>query len=83
VVQPKDYSRFEKPIETMDEVRACDHVTGEESFVLRAAVADVLALESPIKKLTLFGPTKTSVILSAAPDRRSLLAAQKFDTTKN
>jgi Lrp/AsnC family transcriptional regulator, leucine-responsive regulatory protein len=83
VVPPKDYARFKKAIETMDEVLECDHVTGEESFVLRAAVADVLALESLIKKLTLFGPTKTSVILSAALDRRNLLPAQKLDITKN
>jgi len=38
VVQPKDYSRFKQAVEAMEEIFECHHVTGAESFVLRAAV---------------------------------------------
>jgi Lrp/AsnC family leucine-responsive transcriptional regulator len=77
VVQPKDYIRFRKAVETMDEVLECYHVTGEESFLLRAAVNAVPSLETLIEKLTAFGPTKTSVVLSASLDRRNFLPGQR------
>ena len=35
--QSKDYARFKKVIETMDEILECYHVSGEGSFLLRAA----------------------------------------------
>ena len=72
-VQPKDYPRFKKAIGAIEEIFECHHVTGEESFVLRAALADVRALEALIQKLTAFGPTTTSVILSTAVDRRNFV----------
>jgi Lrp/AsnC family leucine-responsive transcriptional regulator len=72
-VQPKDYARFRKAVETMDELLECYHVTGEESFLLRAAVTAVPSLETLIEKLTAFGPTKTSVVLSTSLDRRNFL----------
>jgi hypothetical protein len=43
--------------------------------MLRAAVADVGALEALIEQLTAFGPTTTSVILSTAKDRRHFVPA--------
>ena len=73
VVQPKDYGRFQKAVAAMDEVLECHHVTGEESFLLRAALCDVRSLEVLIEKLSVFGPTKTSVTLSTSLDRRSFL----------
>jgi len=73
VVQPKDYPRFKKAVETLDDILECHHVTGEESFVLRAAVSSVPLLEALIQKLTAFGPTTTSVILSTSLDRRNFL----------
>jgi Lrp/AsnC family leucine-responsive transcriptional regulator len=74
VVEPKDYPRFKKAIEPLDdEIFECHHVTGAESFVLRAAVTGVPELETLIQKLTAFGPTLTSVILSTSIDRRNFL----------
>lgn len=75
-VQPKDYTKFKKAVEGMDEILECHHVTGDESFVLRAAVPGVPALEILIQKLTAFGPTNTSVILSTSLDRRNFLPFQ-------
>jgi Lrp/AsnC family leucine-responsive transcriptional regulator len=75
-VQPKDYGRFRKMIAALDEIFECHHVTGAESFVLRAAVADVRALEVLIQKLTVYGPTTTSVVLSTMLDRRQFVPVQ-------
>lgn len=79
VVQPRDYGRFDKAIEGIDDIFECHHVTGEESFILRAAVHDVPALEALIRKLTTFGPTTTSIILSTSLDRRNYLPPQPRD----
>lgn len=77
IVQPKEYARFKKAIEGLDEILECHHVTGKESFILRAAVAGVPALEALIQRLTAYGPTTTSVILSTSLDRRNFLPPQK------
>jgi Lrp/AsnC family leucine-responsive transcriptional regulator len=76
IVQPSDYPRFKKKIQALDEIFECHHVTGTESFVLRAAVVDVSSLETLIQQLTVYGPTATSVILSTALDRRHFVPVQ-------
>ena len=77
VVQPRDYSRFRKAVETAEGIFECHHVTGEDSFVLRAAVEDVSSLERLIQKLIAYGPTTTSVILSTSLDRRHFAPIQE------
>ena len=76
IVQPKDYARFKKRMEALDEIFECHHVTGTESFVLRAAVDTVSSLEALIEQLTVYGPTTTSVILSTHLDRRHFIPVQ-------
>jgi Lrp/AsnC family leucine-responsive transcriptional regulator len=73
VVPPKDYPRFKKAVEAMDEILECHHVTGEESFIVRGAINTVISLEKLIQRLTAFGPVTTSVVLSTSLDRRSAL----------
>lgn len=63
-VAPKDYAKFGKVVHALEVVEECHHVTGGEAFVLKAAVADVAALEKLIQRLSMFGPTVTSVVLS-------------------
>jgi Lrp/AsnC family transcriptional regulator, leucine-responsive regulatory protein len=77
IVQPRDYARFRKKIEVLDAIFECHHVTGTESFVLRAATESVPSLEELIQQLTAFGPTTTSVILSTSLDRRHFVPIQK------
>jgi hypothetical protein len=66
----------ERIVETMDEILECHHVTGEESFI-RCAVDAISSLETLIQKLTEYGPTTTSVILSTSLDRRHFVPIQK------
>ena len=63
-VPPREYPRFSKTVEALPEVLECYHVTGVESFVLKAAVRSVQHLEDLIGKMTAFGETTTSVVLS-------------------
>jgi len=77
IIQPADYARFRKKVESLDSIFECHHVTGTESFVLRAALDSVPALEELIQQLTAFGPTTTSVILSTTLDRRHFVPVQK------
>ena len=73
IVQPKDYARFQKMVQSSDDFFECHHVTGSESFILRAAIADVSALEKLIKRLSSYGPTTTSLVLSSPVNKRSYL----------
>lgn len=49
----------------MDEVLECHHISGEESFILKTVVPSVEHLESLVEKLSPYGRTKTSIVLSS------------------
>jgi Lrp/AsnC family transcriptional regulator, leucine-responsive regulatory protein len=55
------------------EIVECHRCTGEESFALQVRVRSVEDLERLIDRLTPFGMTSTSLILSAPFRRKSLL----------
>jgi Lrp/AsnC family leucine-responsive transcriptional regulator len=71
-VPPRDYPRFLRTVEKLPEVLECCHVTGAESFMVKAAVASVQHLEQLIKKMTAFGETTTSVVLSTNIARKAV-----------
>jgi len=66
----KDYARFRRFPGSVEEIMECHHISGEEAFVLRAAVASVKDLEELIRKLSAYGQTATSLILSTFLERR-------------
>lgn len=67
----------------MPEVLECHRCTGDESFILKVRVASVGQLESLIDKLTPFGATSTSLILSSPLDRRIIVQADPgYSTVK-
>lgn len=68
---PDRYPRILALVDTLPEVLECYHVTGEEAFILKAVVSSVTHLEDLIRKLSPFGKTSTSVVLSA-PVRRQV-----------
>jgi Lrp/AsnC family leucine-responsive transcriptional regulator len=59
----------------MPEVLECHRCTGDESFILKVRVRSVDHLQKLIDKLTPFGMTSTSLILSSPVDRARPLAA--------
>lgn len=54
------------------EVLECHRCTGDESFILKVRVATVGRLESLIDRLSQFGATSTSLILSSPVERRTI-----------
>ena len=57
----------------------CHRVTGEDCFVMRLHVRDVLHLEELIDRFTPFGQTTTSIIQSSPVPARGV-AVQPADT---
>jgi Lrp/AsnC family transcriptional regulator, leucine-responsive regulatory protein len=65
------FARVAKAVRDMPEVLECHRGTGADSFTLKVAVESVQHLEGLIDKLTPFGTTSTSIILSTLVKNRS------------
>jgi hypothetical protein len=81
-VPPKGHIQFKKKVQPPDEIFECHHATGAESFILRAAIAEVCALEALIEQLTVLGPATTSAILSTASEKRQFVPVQQENWQK-
>ncbi len=57
-------------VRNLPEILECHRGTGGDSFTLKVAVATVAHLEALIDRLTPFGTTSTSVVLSSPVERR-------------
>lgn len=57
-------------VRSLPEVLECHRGTGGDSFTIKAAVATVAHLEALIDRLTPFGTTSTSIVLSSPVERR-------------
>ena len=60
-----DYSHIIKVAENSAEILECHRGTGGDSFIMKVAVADVGHLQTLIDKLTPYGITTTSIVLSS------------------
>ncbi len=76
----KEYPRFLALAGAMPEILECYHVTGGESFMLKVVVESLVHLESVIARVSPFGETATSVVLSA-PIKKRMLARPATDGT--
>jgi Lrp/AsnC family leucine-responsive transcriptional regulator len=61
----------------MTEVLECHRGTGGDSFIIKVAVSSVEHLETLIDKLTPFGTTSTSIVLSTPVEKRVI--EKEFD----
>jgi Lrp/AsnC family leucine-responsive transcriptional regulator len=60
-----DYSHIIEVAENATEVLECHRGTGGDSFIMKVAVADVGHLQTLIDRLTPYGITTTSIVLSS------------------
>lgn len=60
-----DYSHIIEVVQESNEVLECHRGTGGDSFIMKVAVADVGHLQTIIDKLTPYGITTTSIVLSS------------------
>lgn len=65
-----DYSHIIEVAEKSAEVLECHRGTGGDSFIMKVAVADVEHLQIIIDRLTPYGITTTSIVLSSPVKRR-------------
>lgn len=65
-----EYSKIIDVVKTSREVLECHRATGGDSFIMKVAVADVGHLQTLIDRLTPYGITTTSIVLSSPVERR-------------
>jgi Lrp/AsnC family transcriptional regulator, leucine-responsive regulatory protein len=71
-----DYSKIIEVVEGSKEVLECHRATGGDSFIMKVAVADVEHLQIIIDKLTPYGITTTSIVLSSPVKKRVISARE-------
>lgn len=69
-------SRTVSAIKELSEITRCHRITGDESFVIEAHLVSVRHLEALIDKLSAFGATATSTVLSSPVERQEYSAKQ-------
>jgi Lrp/AsnC family transcriptional regulator, leucine-responsive regulatory protein len=60
-----DYSRIIETVKNTNEILECHRATGGDSFIMKVAVSSVEHLQNVIDKLTPYGITTTSIVLSS------------------
>lgn len=65
-----DYSHIIEVAQEANEVLECHRGTGGDSFIMKVAVSDVSHLQLLIDKLTPYGITTTSIVLSSPVKNR-------------
>ncbi len=68
--RPESNDPLQKFVKKTPEVLEAHYITGQASFVLKIAIGSILDLEDFIKKLSHFGPTQTSIVLSTHVENR-------------
>jgi len=57
-------------IQELPEVLECHHLTGTDSFIMKVATSSIPHLESLITRLSTYGQTATSIVLSSPVTKR-------------
>lgn len=65
-----DYSHIVEVAKSSEEVLECHRGTGGDSFIMKVAVSSVEHLQNLIDKLTPYGITTTSIVLSSPVKKR-------------
>ena len=65
-----DYSHIIEVVQGSNEVLECHRGTGGDSFIMKVAVASVEHLQEMIDRLTPYGITTTTIVLSSPVKRR-------------
>ena len=57
----------------LPQISSCHHISGEASFILHVRVDDLPALESVVGRLSPFGQTRTTIVLSTPVDKTTMV----------
>lgn len=64
------YDAFERLVKRSSDILECHHITGEDCFIIKAAVVTMSDLERLTSSLAHFGATATSIVYSTVVERR-------------
>jgi Lrp/AsnC family leucine-responsive transcriptional regulator len=70
---PMNYKDVKSLASQMHQIIACHHISGEGSFIIYVQVEDLPALEAVVECLSPYGQTQTSIVLSTAVDKISMV----------
>jgi Lrp/AsnC family leucine-responsive transcriptional regulator len=65
----RNYQAVKTLAADMRQVTSCHHISGDASFILIVQVEDLPALESVVDRLSPFGQTRTSIVLSTSVEK--------------
>jgi Lrp/AsnC family leucine-responsive transcriptional regulator len=68
----RHYTAVKRLAAEMHQITACHHISGEASFILRVLVKDLPALEAVVERLSPYGQTQTSIVLSTAVEKTAM-----------
>ena len=74
------FTRITAVVKNSPEVVECHRGTGADSFIMKVHVRSVEHLESLIDRLTPFGTTSTSIVLSSPVEKRAI---NRMDESQN
>lgn len=60
-----NYQPFRAMLERRHEILECEHITGEDCFIMKVIVSSMEHLEEVINEITKFGTVTTSLVYSA------------------
>jgi Lrp/AsnC family leucine-responsive transcriptional regulator len=66
----QNYHRLLEYVQTLEEVRECHHLTGDDDFLLKVTTTSMADLEALIEALLPYGNPVTSLVLSSPVERR-------------
>ena len=70
--QPEKYQKIYSFAENEKEIIECHHVSGNESLIMKVVSVSISHLESMVEKISSFGETKSSIVLSS-PIKKKIL----------
>lgn len=68
----QQYPALTARLQQMPEVLECYHLAGPDAFIIKVAAASTGHLEKVIGQLSQFGPTNTSIVLSAPVEPKAI-----------
>ena len=76
----QNYHRLLDYVQTLEEVRECHHLTGDDDFLLKVTTTSMADLEALIEALLPYGNPVTSLVLSTPVERRKYAVTGKLAT---
>jgi Lrp/AsnC family leucine-responsive transcriptional regulator len=70
--ESRNYAAVESLAREMDEIVSCHHISGAASFIIRVLADDLPDLESVVARLSPFGQTQTSIVLSTTVEKAAI-----------